>query len=197
MEKGLMKPQNLYRSEDRASMRPNPEKYATEDAENMKNFRDYTVFAEKASSSEEYMTFNSSFKTIHDINSIKIKVEEGEMKDPTSRFGLDKLRVQISSYSEGGNKYFFVLMTGLTLFTVMMNQIFSEKEVEEKENALKKLTQIHKRKTIESDLVENRKLDLESMAKSKDFIEMKKAFILEDMRSNQPINILTDVVISP
>jgi hypothetical protein len=32
-------------------MRPNPEKYTTEDAENFKNFRDYTVFAEKAGSS--------------------------------------------------------------------------------------------------------------------------------------------------
>lgn len=43
----------------------------------MKNFRDYTVFSEKAAAHEEYMTFNSSFKTINDINEIKIKVEEG------------------------------------------------------------------------------------------------------------------------
>lgn len=67
----------------------------------------------------------------------------------------------------------------------MMNHIFSEKEVEEKENALKKLTQIHKRKTIESDLLENRKLDLASIERSRDFMEMKKAFILEDIKNNQ------------
>lgn len=45
------------------------------------------------------MVFNSSFKTINDINSVKIKVEEGEMKDPTSRFNLDKYKARISSYS--------------------------------------------------------------------------------------------------
>ena len=130
MEKGLMKPQNLYKAEDRESIRPNPEKYSADEAESFKNFRDYTVFGEKASSSDEYMAFNSSFKTINDINSIKIKVEEGEMKDPTTRFGLEKYRVKISAYSEGGNKYLFVILTGLTVFTIMMNQIFSEKEVE-------------------------------------------------------------------
>jgi hypothetical protein len=80
-------------------MRPNPEKYSTDDAENAKSFRDYTVFSEKANTSEEYNTFNTSFKTIHDISSIKIKVEEGEMKDPTSRFNLGKYRARISSYS--------------------------------------------------------------------------------------------------
>lgn len=32
-------------------MRPNPEKYTADDAENLKNFRDYTVFSEKAGSS--------------------------------------------------------------------------------------------------------------------------------------------------
>ena len=148
-----MKPQNLYKSEDRQSMRPNPEKYTAEDAENAKNFRDYTVFAEKASSSEQYMTFNSSFKTIHDINSIKIKVQQGEMKDPTSRFHLDKFKARISSYSESGNKYFFVIIIGLTIFTIMLNQTFSERQVTQKETALKKLTEIHKRKTIQSDLI--------------------------------------------
>ena len=45
MEKGLMKPQNLYTSEDKESMRPNPEKYSMDDAEGMKNFRDYTVYS--------------------------------------------------------------------------------------------------------------------------------------------------------
>ena len=54
----------------------------------MKNFRDYTVESEKAGENDEYMQFNSSFKTIKDINDIKIKVEEGDMPDPTQRFGL-------------------------------------------------------------------------------------------------------------
>lgn len=88
MEKGLMKPQHLYKAEDRESIRPNPEKYSTDEAESFKNFRDYTVFSEKASTSDDFTAFNSSFKTINDINSVKIKVEEGEMKDPTTRFGL-------------------------------------------------------------------------------------------------------------
>lgn len=99
------------------------------------------------------MTFNSSFKTINDINEIKIKVEEGVMPDPTERFGLDKHKARISAYSEGGNKYFFVIVTGLTIFTILTNQLFNEKETEAKEGALKRLTQIQKRKTIESDFV--------------------------------------------
>jgi len=85
------------------------------------------------------------------------------MKDPTSRFSLDKYKAKISSYSESGNKYFFVIMTGLTIFTIVTNQVFNEKESEAKESALKRLTQIHKRKTIETDLVENRKIDLKNI----------------------------------
>ena len=49
------------------------------------------------------------------------------MVDPISRFGLDQHKARISSYSEGGNKYFFVIMTGLTIFTILTNQIFNEK----------------------------------------------------------------------
>ena len=94
------------------------------------------------------MAFRNSFKTINDINDIKIKVEEGEMKDASSRFNLGQYKGRISSYSESGNKYLFVILTGLVVFTIMMNDIFSEKEIEQKENSLKKLTQIHKRKTI-------------------------------------------------
>lgn len=45
------------------------------------------------------MAFNSSFKTINDINDIKIKVEEGVMPDPTERFNLDSYKARISSYS--------------------------------------------------------------------------------------------------
>ena len=71
------------------------------------------------------MRFNSSFKTISDINEIKIKVEEGEMTDHISRFGLDKFRGRISSYSESGNKHIFMIITGLVVFTILMNQIFN------------------------------------------------------------------------
>lgn len=99
------------------------------------------------------MSFNSSFKTINDINNIKIKVEEGVMPDPTERFGLSKFTAKISSYNEAGLKYFFVMMTGLMIFLVIANQSYSQKEVETKEGALKKLTQIQKRKTIAADLV--------------------------------------------
>lgn len=74
MEKGLMKPQNLYPSEQRESMRPNPEKYAADEEEGARSTRDYTVFGEKAAGREEYASFGGSFKTINDINSVKIKV---------------------------------------------------------------------------------------------------------------------------
>ena len=74
------------------------------------------------------MQFNSSFKTINDINDIKIKVQEGDMPDPTQRFGLDQYKARISSYSESGNKYFFVIITGLVIFTLLTNEIFNEKE---------------------------------------------------------------------
>ena len=47
-----MKPQNLYPSDDRSSMRPNPEKYSMDQDEDVKNFRDYTVFSEKAEGDE-------------------------------------------------------------------------------------------------------------------------------------------------
>lgn len=96
------------------------------------------------------MTFNSSFKTISDINEIKIKVEQGEMKDAASRFGLDKYKARISSYSQTSLKYLFVIITGLTIFTVITTMTFNQREIQAKEGALKKLTQIHKRKTIES-----------------------------------------------
>ena len=153
MEKGLMKPQQLYASDDRESMRANPQKYSMDEEEGMKNFRDYTVFSEKAAENEEYMRFNTSFKTINDINKIKIKVEEGEMPDPVNRFGLDKFKGRISKYSESGNKYLFVILTGMTAFTIISNEFFNEKEIEAKEGALKKMTQLQKRKTIEADLV--------------------------------------------
>lgn len=79
------------------------------------------MFSEKAAGNEEFMSFNSSFKTINDINDIKIKVEEGDMPDPTERFHLDKVRAKISAYSESGSKPFFIILTGLAFFTVMAN----------------------------------------------------------------------------
>ena len=45
----------------------------------------------------------------------------------------------------------------------MSNQIFNEKEIEVKEGALKRLTQVQKRKTVEVDLAENRKVDLRNL----------------------------------
>lgn len=197
MEKGLMKPQHLYRSEDRASMRPNPEQYRTEDDENAKNFRDYTVFSEKASGQEEYETFNSSFRTIKDINEIKIKVEEGQMKDPTTRFGLDQFRGRISSYSEGGLKYIFVLLTGITFFTLITNQIFSQRETEVKEGALARLTQVHKRKTIQSDLIDTKKVDLANLEKSPRIREIESKLRREEVLTHSGTALLSDKVISP
>ena len=45
----------------------------------------------------------------------------------------------------------------------MTNQIYSEKEVEAKEGALKRMTQVQKRKTIEVELVDNKKIDLRNI----------------------------------
>lgn len=42
--------------------------------------------------------------------------------------------------------------------------------MEVKEGALKKLTQVQKRKTIVSDLVENRRIDLQNLKKSKEVL---------------------------
>ena len=109
------------------------------------------------------MQFNSSFKTISDINEIKIKVEQGEMPDTMKRFNLSEYTGRISSYSESGNKSLFVIVTGLFFLTIFMNQAFSEKQMEVKEGALKRLTQIQKRKTIETDLIENRKADVKNI----------------------------------
>ena len=48
---------------------------------------------------DKYSQFNSSFQTIHDINDIKIKVEEGEMKDASQRFNLDSMKAKIVARS--------------------------------------------------------------------------------------------------
>ena len=119
------------------------------------------------------MSFNTSFKTINDINNIKIKVEEVVMPDPIERFKLSKYTAKISSYNETGMKYFFVMMTGLMIFLVVANHSFSQKEIETKEGALKKLTQIQKRKTIAADLVENRKIDVRNIEQSREIVEFK------------------------
>jgi hypothetical protein len=142
------------------------------------------------------MAFNSSFKTIKDINEIKIKVEEGVMPDPTERFGLDKFKGRISSYSESGNKYFFVIITGLAIFTVMANQLFNEKETETKESALRKLTQIQKRKTIESELVENKRIDIRNIESTREFKEFKNKEIIDDISKGRGQALLRDKVIS-
>lgn len=47
----------------------------------------------------KYSQFNSSFQTIHDINDVKIKVEEGDMKDASERFGLNAMKAKIVTRS--------------------------------------------------------------------------------------------------
>lgn len=44
-----------------------------------------------------------------------------------------------------------------------MNRIYAEKEVVEKENAIKRLTKIHKRKTIDSDILEDKKIEVRGL----------------------------------
>ena len=70
-----MKPQNFVSSQTHSSVRPNPDQFTSEEQENYRTNRDYKIFNEKANSDERYAQFNSSFKTIHDINDVKIKVE--------------------------------------------------------------------------------------------------------------------------
>jgi hypothetical protein len=60
----------------------------------------------------------------------------------------------------------FVIITGLVVFTILTNQLFNEKEIETKEGALKRLTQVQKRKTIETDLAENRKVDIRNLERT-------------------------------
>lgn len=47
------------------------------------------MYQEKAEAAgEEYEQFKGTFKTVNDINDIKIRVEKGEMKDSARRFDL-------------------------------------------------------------------------------------------------------------
>lgn len=47
------------------------------------------MYQEKAEAGgEEYENFKGTFKTLNDINDIKIRVEKGEVKDSSKRLGL-------------------------------------------------------------------------------------------------------------
>jgi hypothetical protein len=46
---------------------------------------------------------------------------------------------------------------------LISNEFFNTREMEAKEGSLRKMTQIQKRKTVEADLVENRKADIRNI----------------------------------
>ena len=72
-----MKPQNFVDTTFHDSVRPNANQFTPDEEEGFKSTRDYRIFREKATSDQRFSQFNSSFQTVHDINDIKIKVEEG------------------------------------------------------------------------------------------------------------------------
>ena len=88
-------------------------------------------------------------------------------------------------------------MTGMTVFTIMSNQIFNEKEIEVKEGALKRLTQVQKRKTVEVDLAENRKIDLHNLEKTPEIQSIKNRELIEDIKAGRGGNLLKDKVVNP
>lgn len=73
---------------------------------------------EKAEASgEEYDQFKGTFKTLNDINDIKIRVEKGTLRDATSRFKLDDLRASIQRFSSNSGMYIlFVMGAGASFF---------------------------------------------------------------------------------
>ena len=76
------------------------------------------MYSERAEASEEYEQFRGTFKTLNDINDLKIRVEEGEMKDSTSRFGLQNFRAKIQKIKGSGFTYFFMITIGAISFYV-------------------------------------------------------------------------------
>ena len=71
---------------------------------------------------QKYSQFNSSFQTIHDINDIKIKVEEGEMKDSSERLGLDSMKAKIMARSESSMSVIIIGMLGIFGILAFINQ---------------------------------------------------------------------------
>ena len=94
-------------------------------------------------------------------------------------------------------KYFYVIMTGLVLFTVLVNQSFSEEEVEAKEGALKKLTEVQRRKTIVADLVENRRVDLANLKGSREVAEFRAEENKREMKAGRAVRLVEDTVLRP
>lgn len=77
LHKGITKPKGFIYDNDVSSMRPDPSRFDTDDDENRHNNADYRMYQEKAEASGDYEQFRGTFKTLNDINDIKIRVEEG------------------------------------------------------------------------------------------------------------------------
>ena len=118
LHKGISKPKGFVYDNDVSSVRPDPSRFDTEDEENMHKNTDYKMYSEKAEASEEYEQFRGTFKTLNDINDIKVRVEEGEMKDSSSRFELENFRVKIQKIKGSGFTYFFMITIGAVSFYV-------------------------------------------------------------------------------
>jgi hypothetical protein len=88
-------------------------------------------------------------------------------------------------------------MTGLAIFTVLANESFSEREVEAKEGVLKKLTQIQKRKTIASDLLENRRMDIKNLEQSRDIVEFRREETMREGLQGRAVRLVEDRVVTP
>ena len=123
-----MKAQNFVDTTSHDSVRPNSDQFTPDEEEGYKSSRDYRIFREKAGMDDKYSQFNSSFQTIHDINDIKIKVEEGQMKDSSERFNLGSMKAKIVARSESSMTVVVIGMVGIFLILTLINQTFMSAE---------------------------------------------------------------------
>lgn len=95
------------------------------------------MYQEKAEAAgEEYEQFKGTFKTVNDINDIKIRVEKGEMKDSARRFDLQSARAKIKAFSGNGMSVYFIVAIAGGFFYTFMLRMQNSKENREMKNSL-------------------------------------------------------------
>ncbi|KRX03290.1 DnaJ domain [Pseudocohnilembus persalinus] len=104
------------------SVRPNSEDYSDDyrDEKQEMNQDNFQEFAFRAPDSEAYRDMKESLHTMHDINDIKIRVDDVEVPDASKRFGLDEKTVKLKNFSDGGYLFLGVIgiMFGLGLYFI-------------------------------------------------------------------------------
>lgn len=78
LQKGITKPSGFVYDRDAKSMRPDPTRFETDDEQNRKSQADFKMYQQRADAAgHDYDHFKATFKTVNDINDIKIRVEKG------------------------------------------------------------------------------------------------------------------------